>query len=506
MASLAEIARKTNTLTPEQAAHLQRLVGSWQMLSDLSFADLLLLIPDDNEFVVAGQARPTTNQTCHPEDLTGVIWPQATSALVQRTWTSGQICDGESSFRDGAEQSRVRCFPVRHRHQLIAVLLREAPVILSRQPGELERIYVDTANILGEMVSAGEFPFASDALGGEESPRVGDGTLVFDADGHIQFASPNAMNALHRMGVSANVINETFESLGIDDHIIGLVIANRLPATEELSPIENVVVRLHCLPLITGGVVVGLLGLLRDISDVRRLDQLLLSKDAAIREVHHRVKNNLQTISALLRLQSRRMSSADGRLALDEAERRIRSIALVHEFLSRDPSDQVPFGQILDALMRMADEGNTTPELTIQFSKRGDPGELDAEVATPLAVVLTELLQNAVEHAFPSRIASPDGTEGTFVGKVDVEIHNTGERLIAEVRDNGAGLPPGFEIGRTDSLGLSIVRDLIRTQLGGNIELYNVTRDQSRPEVIDGTVVRIDIPLTESPTRFTTIR
>ena len=120
----------------------------------------------------------------------------------------------------------------------------------------------------------------------------------------------------------------------------------------------------------------------------------------AIREVHHRVKNNLQTISALLRLQARRLPPGGGRVALFEAERRVRSIAIVHEILSREPGDQVPFDEIVTSLIRMAEDAVVlSRELT--FEVTGELGEVPADVATPLAVVLAELLQNAVEHAFP---------------------------------------------------------------------------------------------------------
>ena len=96
--------------------------------------------------------------------------------------------------------------------------------------------------------------------------------------------------------------------------------------------------------------------LLRDVTDVRRLDRLLLSKDAAIREVHHRVKNNLQTISSLLASRRAGWATRPARAALHEAERRVRSIALVHEILSRDPGDQVPFAEIVGSLVQMAED------------------------------------------------------------------------------------------------------------------------------------------------------
>jgi len=177
------------------------------------------------------------------------------------------------------------------------------------------------------------------------------------------------------------------------------------------------------------------------------------------------VKNNLQTISSLLRLQARRVEPGEGRTALVEAERRIRSIALVHEVLSRDVGSQVSFNEILQWLVRMAAEGLPSPDRPVRFEVVGESGELSADVATPLAVVVSELLQNAVEHAFP------EGGDHPADATVVVELENDGQTLRVRVRDNGVGLPDGFAIDGTDSLGLSIVRNLVTTQLGGTIEL-----------------------------------
>jgi len=218
---------------------------------------------------------------------------------------------------------------------------------------------------------------------------------------------------------------------------------------------------------------------LRDVSDLRRRDRLLLSKDAAIREVHHRVKNNLQTISSLLRLQARRLQAGEGKSALEEAERRVRSIALVHEILSREATDQVDFNEILPSLVRMA-EDLISSEHHVSIGYDGEAGELPAEVATPLAVVLTELLQNAAEHAFPEAADAP--VAGPL--RVQVSLRRDDDKLQVEVRDNGSGLPEGFSVTDTTSLGLSIVRDLVGTQMGGTITMYND----------GGTVVALAIP------------
>jgi two-component sensor histidine kinase len=314
---------------------------------------------------------------------------------------------------------------------------------------------------------------------------------VVDADGRVEFASPNAMNAFHRMGIYAPPEGRRFGDLDIEETAIEWALANGRPVVEEVERRPDVIVLLHIIPLLSHGVVTGAMILLRDVTDVRRLDRLLLSKDAAIREVHHRVKNNLQTISSLLSLQARRVDERAARVALHEAERRVRSISLVHEILSRDPSDQVPFAEIVVSLVQMAEDSVVSSQ-PIVISTTGDLGEVTADVATPLAVTLAELLQNAVEHAFdPEPAGGPDGSTGDSpVGHVDVSLSHTGSELVVAVRDDGHGLPEGFDIEKTTSLGLSIVRDLVASQLEGRISMEEVPASEG-----GGTRVVISVPV-----------
>ncbi|MEO5678371.1 MAG: sensor histidine kinase [Acidimicrobiales bacterium] len=487
MATLPELARLHTRLSADQLSHLTRLVASWGMLADLCFADLLLFVPvagGDGRFIVLGQVRPTTSQTLHGDDLVGRIIDEAERPLVARAFRAGEIMDGEVAVTSrGGEPARLQCIPVRHDGEVVAVLTREAPLTVGRRPGELERSYIEVFERFARMLVAGCFPYPVDEGTTAESPRVGDGVLLLDEAARVVYASPNAVNALHRMGVYSNAEGVRLDEVGVEGNAITEAWDAALPVTEELERRPDVIVLLRVLPLfdarvggtspprVTGGIV-----LLRDVSDVRRRDRLLLSKDATIREVHHRVKNNLQTIGSLLRLQSRRLPPGEGREALAEAERRIRSIALVHEILSREAGEQVPFDQIVGFLIRMAEDTSISPEAPVGFTVEGAAGELPATLATPLSVVISELLQNAVEHGYP------DGSAG---GQVRIELANDGVRLQVVVQDDGRGLPAGFTIDRTRSLGLSIARDLVTTQMGGTITMSNA----------DGTRVLLDIPV-----------
>lgn len=206
--------------------------------------------------------------------------------------------------------------------------------------------------------------------------------------------------------------------------------------------------------------------LVRDVTELRHRDQMLQRKDAVIREIHHRVKNNLQTTASLLRIQARRLASAEAKTELEEAVRRIASIAVVHEMLSRDSHDSVDFSSVARQIIRMVGEGLTHPDRKVELSLEGEAGELPGEVATPLAVVLVELLQNAVEHAF--------GPEG---GRVCVRMSRQGGQVRLVVEDNGRGLPPSFSApagaDRREGagLGLQLVGALVESELAGTMSL-----------------------------------
>lgn len=492
MSTFDDLARRHTRLESTGLGHLKRLVGSWGMLSDLCFADLLLLVPcahdPERQFVVLGQVRPTTSQTLHRDDLVGRVMAAEERPLVVRAMHLGEIVESEITVSRG-EWARVQCIPVRWRGEILGVLTRESAPSVGRRPGELERVYVQTFDRFARMIVRGDFPFGGeDAAEAEEAPRVGDGVLLLDAGARIEYASPNAVSALHRMGISSNAEGMRLDELGIDETAVRAAYATVFPVTEEIERGAEIIVLLRCIPLIDDGGITGALVLLRDVTQLRRLDRLLLSKDATIREVHHRVKNNLQTISSLLRLQIRRLESKEARYALEEAERRIRAIARVHEILSREAVDQVPFDEIVEDLVRVASDSAQALERSVAFVVKGDATELPAEVATPLAVVLQEILQNAVEHAFD---AAEDYAVAPATGTVVLELRKESHLLEVTVADDGKGLPPGFSVATTDSLGLSIVSRLVTTQLGGSISM--------EPGEEGGTVVRLAVPTTPAP-------
>ncbi|NNN19617.1 MAG: PAS domain-containing protein, partial [Acidimicrobiaceae bacterium] len=337
MSTFGLLAKRSN-LDDAEIEHLLRLTSSWGMLADLCFSDLVLYAPLRSneqteeakeagvpEFIILAQVRPATAQTSIPADLVGTNGNPDEVSFVAQGYLSEMLVFRESISPDGGEWIVSQCIPVRKAGKVIAIIDRRHITSARLVHGELERTYIRLFEQFAKMISDGEFPF--DGTDVEEAPRVGDGVLVLDGQKRILFMSPNAASAMHRLGLHLIKTGDLFGETGLQFSAPDRAYASHRPVIEEIEQRADVTLMMHAIPLLDEGEVTGVLVLLRDISELRRRDRMLLSKDATIREVHHRVKNNLQTISSLLRLQARRVGPSQGQDALNEAERRIRSIA-----------------------------------------------------------------------------------------------------------------------------------------------------------------------------------
>jgi two-component sensor histidine kinase/PAS domain-containing protein len=470
---LADLLLDRAGLGEDVVEHLQALLSDWQILADLSFADLLLWVrhePPDRTpaYLCVGQMRPYTAQTIYVEDLVGQAFPMMARPMVSRAFTDQRVIrDADPDWSTGVPV-REEAIPVRCGDAIVAVVTREANVSTARSPSNLELTYLQSAGELAQMLADGTFPYPGDGLDERElSPRVGDGIMRTDPTGRVTYASPNAISAYRRLGSLDNIIGQGLPDFEPGAEELLYALGHGEPLETEIERHGAVVLR-RFLPLMRQGEVTGALLLVREVTELRRHERALRVKDATIREIHHRVKNNLQTVASLLRLQGRRLKSDEARDALAESVRRISSIALVHETLSQDSRQRVSFEKIARRIVDMLADGLVDPEAPVAFSIEGEPGELPAEVATPLALVLTELLQNCVEHAFVGRsVAGEDGAAA--VGTVTVGFERGGATLRVLVRDDGVGLPSaGFE--SLANLGLQIARTLVESELGGTFE------------------------------------
>ena len=428
MPTLAELVRRHTDLDADDVAWLQLLQADWQIVADLSFADLVLWLPDrtGSGYWAGSQMRPTTGPTAYVDDIVGTFVASGRRPMLDEAYTRGRLVrEGDPEWRDEVPV-RVETIPVRRAGRVIAVVARNTNLLGVRTPSRLELSYLQTAAELTQMIASGHFPAPGPRSDHADTPRVGDGFLRVDAAGRVVYASPNALSVYRRLGVSGDLAGLSLADLTRD-----LVPPRRRPDEETLSAVlgarahrdtevgnDAATLIVRSIPLRPAGEHIGGLILVRDVTDLRRRDRELVTKDATIREIHHRVKNNLQTVAALLRLQARRIDSDDAKAALEEAVRRVGSIAIVHETLSQTVDEHVVFDEIADRLGAMVAEVSAAAG-RVRVRREGSFGELASEIASALAMVLTELIQNAVEHGF-----AHDDDAGP--GEIVVTVQRTG--------------------------------------------------------------------------------
>ncbi len=483
MGILTRLARDRTDLSTEDIAELSEVVEEWSLIADLAMGDLVLWAPTWNEagLVVLAQVRPSTTSTVVPDDLVGTFAPRGRHPQLDQAAAFGRPITARG-LPHAWLPTGTEAYPIRRGERVIAVLARHAPGA-PRTPGRLEETYLTTADDLLAMLVQGDFPVLETASDTTETPRVGDGLIRLDDRGVVTYASPNAISALRRLGLARDVIGTVFHEIAVRlshrpgrmDEALTAVAAGRAAGRADIeNPAATVLLR--GIPLVRGTTRTGAVLFLQDVTDLRRRERALLSKDATIREIHHRVKNNLQTVAAMLRLQARRASTEEAREALAEAELRVAAIAVVHESLSAEVGELVDFDEIADrilALVRdLAPAYETADRLPPTVRRVGSCGSLPADLATPLAMIVSELLNNAVEHAEAETVT--------------VVVARGTRDLILTVRDDGKGLPPDFDPQQT-GLGLSIVQSLATGDLRG---VCRIERAED-----SGTQVRVEVPL-----------
>ncbi|TYP89990.1 sensor histidine kinase [Blastococcus xanthinilyticus] len=493
MSSLSERLARGTASTPDQVDHARRLVADWQLLADLAFADLTLWVPlESGAWWCVAQVRPLTAPTSRPEDMVGATLGAEDAPAFATAHRDGRPFTAGEPDWSGSTPRRREVIPVRHEGVPVAVLAKDTNLAVTRSPSTLELTYLDIAADLCLMVSDGTFP-PPKQQDAEMSPRVGDGLVRLDAAGRVSYASPNALSAYRRIGVAGDLAGANLADVTCragSDRVaaeaaaagITAAVGGRYPDPVDVEA-ASATLLLRALPLQAPGGEHGALVLVRDVTDVRRRDRALLTKDATIREIHHRVKNNLQTVAALLRLQARRMTEPAARAALEESVRRVASIAVVHETLAGSREDVVDVDDVLDQVLPMLGD-LTSVGPAARTRRRGSFGELPAVAATPLVLAVTELLHNAAEHAFV----------GGEPGTIELVAERDGDDLVVRVRDDGRGLPPGFDPAASDGLGLQIVRTLVASELGGSLAMGSPA---DRP----GTEVVLTLPGSARPRR-----
>ena len=467
-----------SNLTSAEARYLSALLVQWRMLSDLSFSDLVLWVPQRKDqknwpdgFIATAQIRPTTAATVFANDLVSSKINWGANPDLDQALSSGEITKPNSPQKFGEISAVVEYIPVTFEAAVIAVIARYRNTNLGRANSKLESNYQEIAAIICQMIASANFPIKSANFNLDSAPRVGDGLIRLDANGQVLFASPNARSALNRLGESGELeqknLGTIFDGLNNKRHTPADDTYKNLLNGKSVQRIEfqnaSATLDLLVMPLQIEKNRIGAIVLLNNITELKTRDLALMSKETTIKEIHHRVKNNLQTVSALLRLQARRVQDPTASAALEEAVRRVSSIALVHETLTKSSAELVEFDGVYELILANA-IGLTSAD--IEFSKLGEFGILDSKTATNLALILTELIHNAIEHGF-------EKNQNSKPGQLEVVVKRDQKQINVQVKDSANNLPPQFELETSSNLGMQIVSNLIKNELNGVLKIFS---------------------------------
>jgi two-component sensor histidine kinase len=438
----------------DRQAHLDNVAGNLQLIADMGYGDVALAVrASDGALHVVADARPMTAVAAVAHSRTGRTLSAHEEPEAYRALREGVCVAGDRRRTTRGISYVTHAYPIGPSGAHYGVLIRDLTQLVAEAPGKMEVAFMGIAEDLIGLLAAGPLISVDDATCFVTARRAGDGVMRLDPTGRVLYGSPNAVNILKNAGLDGGLAGSSAAELPGGTVGIGPVLG---AAGAHAAEVE---VGGRVLWYRTIGLESGYAVFVEDFTEARLREQELKVKEATIREVHHRVKNNLQTIASLLRIQARRSGSPEASRALAEAVERVSSMAVVHEMLSVSTDETVDFGQAARTVVDMVRQGIAGPKSAVSVEVEGSIGNVPASTGTSLALVTAELVHNAIEH----------GLGPAARGSVVVSMRRLPSELHLVVRDDGVGLSEGFDVTSDANLGLAIVRTIVEDDLRGTL-------------------------------------
>jgi len=424
------------TLTPSDIDIVEQMSNVATILSNILDMDVFLDCPTkkEDEAMVVFHARPEKN-SLYSKDISGEIAYRFNEPAVFRTFETGL----PSRNYKAVTQEKAN------------VLQNILPIFkYSEQQKEFfEKEYNKKA--------AGILIGQIDSLKDRVTEYINDGIIIFNKNGYATYANKVAKILYEKLGVPS-IVGQSFENLYFERAKYSAIIETPNKYKQKEVRIFDFILNVQCLVSKINEDVKRVTLIIKDITEEKKYEEELKIKTVFIKEIHHRVKNNLQTVASLLRIQKRRVKNIETKKILDETINRILSIAITHEILSATGIDTISIKHILEILCQNYFKNNVDKSKKIEFNIEGDEFSISSDQATSVALVVNEIVQNATEHAFITRDS----------GKVEIKILKGEKFSKIKISDNGVGMEVNKE---TDSMGLLIISSLVKDKLKGNLEI-----------------------------------
>jgi two-component sensor histidine kinase len=445
-------------LSAAEVEAIKTIARSLPVVADLSRADALVYCRSEpDQLIIVAEAKPWSVSAVHTEPMEGKLSDRKGEPVVFKCFDRQRAVQGRRPGTVMGAATTQDVFPLFHEGRMVAAVSFETNETVRNRHRRRSPVILKSIALLQEMVLQNRIDLSKLSRTSER-----DSLLVVDAAGHIQYLSGTAESLYQRLGFRSSLLKRKIDDLGTNEAAFFAAMQARQAVEFETQEQDYIFIR-KAVPLFERDQLKGVILGVTDVTDERKKEHELRIKSAMLQEVHHRVKNNLQTIAALLRMQARRLPEDGARGALLESVNRILSVAVVHEFLSHDESSEINIKEVSQSILREVTTGTMDPEKQLKIVLNGPSLRLPAQQATSCALIINELLQNAVEHGYADRAQ----------GTIQINLNESAEETVIEIIDDGTGIPAGFDLERDSNLGLQIVRTLVKEDLRGQLTIEN---------------------------------
>ncbi|SET49119.1 Two-component sensor histidine kinase, contains HisKA and HATPase domains [Natronincola peptidivorans] len=452
---LKELCYIHTNLSDMEIMKLESISSNLPIISDLVKADVFIdcLTRDPNVAIVVAEAKPLIYPSMYKHTVVGELALRKNEPAALRTLEIGMATRDLKAITQENKTVKQSVVPIKNdRGKTIACLIMEQDITEHVNQNKHMEILAETTEQLTETLlsfidNENTIPY-----------HINDAIVMFDPQGVATYANPVADELYKKLGYRDHIIGMNFDNLAFDGSVFEKVVEAQSFNITEID-IGKLSLQVKYAVVKQKKILASVIMLIKDITEVKEKEKELILKSVAIREIHHRVKNNLQTIASLLRLQSRRIDNDLVKKSFNESISRILSIAVTHEILAQKGVDNVDIKTILSRIKDNTLDYGIVPHKDIKIDLKGDSITLDSDKATSIALVVNELLQNSLEYAFEDKDA----------GHIEICIQKGSMYSSISIIDNGRG----FDLltVRQGSLGLKIVNSIVQDKLAGDIHI-----------------------------------
>lgn len=451
---LRTICKQYTKLSKKNIEKLEKISEGLPVLSKLLKADVFIdcMTESRDTAIVVAEANPRTGSS-YTQSVVGKYAYRRNEPAVLRTLETGHLSRDYKALTQENKIVTQNVVPIKSDEDdkvIIAVLIVEEGVNEESLNKELSFLNNATDDILISSVEMSRERRIID--------YINDGIIIFNEEGVCIYANSRAKYIYRKIGYKDFVLGEKFDNIVIDNVEFEDVLSGKMNKKTDIS-ISNMVLSMEYFLIKETENIKNIVLFIKDITEIKVKEKELVLKSVVIKEIHHRVKNNLQTIASLLRIQARKTDDKAVKAAFSDSINRILSISVTHELLAQNGLDELEIKEVINKILKNSLRENLDGRVKLKIDVTGDNFEISSDKATTIALIVNELVENCIKHAF----------KGKDNGRITVKVKRGEMKSYISISDDGIGMnEKDFDKG---SIGLQIVKSLVKEKLYGDLNV-----------------------------------